>query len=399
MTAPRPLRPPPGPQLLPDIGEEQVPAWAVVRRAVPATLGLFAVLLVALAITASVVTIDRTVDGNGSLEPLSLWAVRPADGGIVADVLVRAGDSVHAGQVVARLDSLSQRGAVADLESQLATARVDLERLVRATPIERERLTAALSSANARVFRARRALQEKMVEYGVTGSPDSVVAASATRVHLGLDGAVADLLGAQADAEGIRSQLSAADLASMEIAQKENAVRRLSGQLVLARERLRRGTLVSPADGVVLTEQLDHMNGAGIGAGQTLLEVADLRSWRAEVNVPESDVHKIHLGDRAIIELPALAARPVDRLDGHVTSIASDHDATMRRGPGDMVPMAGSPLGYTVRIAIDSAELHRLERGVLRRGYAVHGKVITASGTIAAVLLGYVRERTRGFER
>jgi multidrug resistance efflux pump len=358
------------------------------------TLGLLLALFLAAVITGSVVTIDRTVDGNGVLEPLSVWAVRPLDVGIVTEILVRAGDSVRTGQIVARLDPFSARAAIADMEEQLRAARTDLGRLVRATPIEHARLDASVKGADARVLRARRTLEERMTAFGISGPLDSIVAASRTRVHVGLDAAAAEFLAAEADAEVVKTQLRSGELASMDIGQKEIAVHRLNGQLAMARERLQRTILVSPADGVVLTEELDHAIGSAIGAGQTLLEVADVRSWRAEVAVSENQVHQIQRGDRTIIELPAFASRPVDRLHGHVDAIASEH-------PGNIDPRNASvaPGSYAVRVAIDKGEAAGLERGALRRGYAVRAKIVLRSGTILSILRDYVRERARGLAR
>jgi HlyD family secretion protein len=71
-------------------------------------------------------------------------------GGIIAEVLVAEGDSVSAGQALARLDSAQQRANVANAEAALAEAEAQYERLkVGATPEEIAEVEAALAQAQA----------------------------------------------------------------------------------------------------------------------------------------------------------------------------------------------------------------------------------------------------------
>jgi multidrug resistance efflux pump len=320
------------------------------------------------------------------------------EGGVLAEVLVHTGDTVDLGQPVARLDETKARSTVAGLESQLSSTRIELARLIAQSPIDRMRLEAGVAEAGARAAAARTTLRERMVEVGVTGDPDSVARAAGARVHVILDAASAQLNGALAAVGAARAQLAASELTPFDIQRKRDEARGLETQLVAARQLLARHTIVAPSHGVLLTEQVERLVGASVQAGEPFLEIGDLHGWHAFLAVSEHDVHRIHVGDRASIEIPALSAMPSDRFMGRVLSIGWQPAASSTTAPSGP-PVGATAGGYRVLVAIDSTELAALGRGVLRRGYAVQGKIITRSGPIVTLLQGYLRDRARSLKR
>jgi multidrug resistance efflux pump len=396
MTAPR-LRPHQPPRLvrLPSLDDNHVPAWRFVNRAVTWSLAVFATVVVVVLVGAALLTMTVTVAANGTLEPSSVWAVRSAEAGILTRVLVQTGDTVTRGQVVARLDSMTAEADVADVEAQLRALRIDLERAVRSAPLDQARAQASADAAEARVVRARTALRRAMAEFAIEGDPDSVAANVAVRVHVGLDAPSAELLAAQSDLTSAHAEVAAAELASFDIARKRADIHRLEAVRLSRHERRERQAIRAPASGVVLTDRLDQIVGESVTPGQPILEVADLTSWRATFIVAERDVYRVRLGDPVEVEVLAFASLADNRIRGHVVDVG--WQPVGARSSDVATPTSAS--GYPVVVTIDAVGTRAVLTDALRRGFAVHGEIITRSASALAVMVEEMRARTRAVTR
>jgi len=203
VTSPRPathsVRPtsPRFPQRLPD-----VPApgdGTFVRRAVKATFalgGVSAAVLLAVAVT---VPFDTVIDATGVLEPASRVVLRAPQAGAVQAVLVRAGDSVRAGQVVAYLDTLTLVAQREQLRTTLAVARADLGRTIAGLPIDSAIQREGIVAAEATLAQARSALRERLPRFGGGAADiDSLTRTWQAGTDVVLDNAVSQVLGAAA---------------------------------------------------------------------------------------------------------------------------------------------------------------------------------------------------------
>ncbi len=379
---------------LPEIRDQQVAATWVTRRAISMVFATLMLLATTALVASLVVTVTLTVDGDGVIEPASIWFVRAADVGILSMVLVHTGDTVRAGQVVARLDPFAVSSSVAELMSQVDGARVDVERLVHAVPYDSARLESKLVQAESQVLRARATLHQRMSDFGLFGDADSLALASSTRAHYALDAPSADLMAAKAEVASAHVDLSASRLAAYDIARKQADIRQLEAQLDLARRRLSRQAVVAPAAGIVLSDDIERLVGSSVAAGESILELGDIRGWRARIAVSEHDLHRIRVGDRAKVELPALSELENYRLDGVVVAVGWQPAAS---GRSDTAGLPNSTAGgYRVLLSLDSTGVAPITPGLLRRGYVAHGKIATRSGRLFGILLDYFRDRLRG---
>ncbi len=106
--------------------------------------------------TAKVRTGDLTITANGSgnLLPASEVALAFRSGGVVAEVTVRVGDRVEAGQVLVRLDDADSRAQVAQAEANLRLAELKLADLADGTdPAAVAAAQASLAAAQADLTR------------------------------------------------------------------------------------------------------------------------------------------------------------------------------------------------------------------------------------------------------
>jgi hypothetical protein len=181
---------------------------------------------------------------------------------------------------------------------------------------------------------------------------------------------------------------------------------RLQAQIREARERIARTSIAAPAAGVVLTEQLERLNGASVREGETLMEVGEVGDWRVTMVIPERDVNKISVGDRVRLEVQAFDQRDRRQLEGRVSHVAAEPVGASQAGSGDGALAGGAPAApggggggtglYRVVATLDRAQVQREELDRFRRGYSVQANVVTKSGRIAELMWSYVQDKIKG---
>ncbi len=102
--------------------------------------------------------------------------------------------------------------------------------------------------------------------------------------------------------------------AAMSLAKVQEA----QAQLALVDEQLQRSQLNAPFDGVVIQGDLSQSIGAPVRQGDALLTVASTRHYRVIIEVDETDVGKVRVGQTGAL---ALSALPWDTLELRVVRI------------------------------------------------------------------------------
>jgi multidrug resistance efflux pump len=390
------------PLRLPSLDDGKQPGGRFVKRAVSIVLSVFVLMFTVAIIVSLVVSMDVTVKSAGVLEPVNVWPVRAQATGPIREVLVSSGDTVKAGDVMIRLDALSLEAQLAQLEAQYRAAEIDRNRSRAGTPLEHRQQTQRLASAESRLTRSRAVLVQRMVEYGFGTNADSLLAAYRPGQHVMLDQAVGDVRGAEAE---IRLNAAETEMLSLRGYDEERAgteMSRLQAQIRETRERIARTSIAAPAAGVVLTEQLERLNGASVREGETLMEVGELGDWRVTMLVPERNVHKIKVGDRVAVEVQAFGQRERRQLEGRISHVAAEPVGASQAGSGDgaSAGAAPSPAGgggsaglYRVVASLDRAQIQREELDRFRRGYSVQANVVTRSGRIAELVWAYLMDK------
>jgi multidrug resistance efflux pump len=368
----------------------------IVRHAVGLTFAFLAAIALVALVAAFTVSMDVTVDAAGVLEPTRLWPARTQEAGLVGEVLVRTGDTVARGQVVARLDSLAMQEAALRLDAQVEAKELQYRTLLASGPMERAEQSERRARAEARVISARATLRQRLVEGESSTAIDSVRARYRPGEHIGVDLAMADLLAAESETrEGI-ARGGAGAIRRLELAKLQSELEHLRAEHRFAIERLHRTSVRAPASGVVLTSQPEAMVGAYVRVGDPIVEVADLRQWRVVMLVPERDVHRIRVGDRVKVEVQAFAASERDPLRGHVSAVASEplgsESSDPASGQAPRPSAAAGPRLYRVTVALNDARIVAGEAASFRLGYTVQGRIVTRSGLVASLLWDYVTD-------
>lgn len=406
----------------------------------PARAGLLATVLLVgvLGTWAATTMIGGAVIASGQTQVAGRpQPVQSLDGGIVAEILVREGDRVTAGQPMVRLDptlvavnlgiaEARLAGALA-LRARLAAEAADLPEPVFGPadlPFPAPDGTAH-ETGQRQIFAARAALRQgnrdrlaetrAQIASQIAGTEAQIAAA---RVQAGL--VAAELADTAALAErGLvrRAQLTAlqqqaaeldgriaaleADRARLAIQgqdsalallQQENAFReavatdlrattaeieQLVLEIVTRRAQLDRVDLRSPADGIV-HDLRPAGPGAVVSPGETLVQVVPLdRGLEFELRVDPHAIDQVHPGQKAEVVLSALDPRATPRLMAEVAAVP----------PGATTdPLTGQRY-FRVALTVPPEELARLGDVSLMPGMPVEGYLETGDRTVLDYLV------------
>ncbi|WP_028312195.1 HlyD family type I secretion periplasmic adaptor subunit [Derxia gummosa] len=302
-----------------------------------AALWLMALFIAAAIGWAAVAQVDVVTKADGRVVPEGReQLVASLEGGLLAELLVRDGELVEAGQPVARLDptrvaAQSNEGRARQLALRAQLARLDAETRGAAPvwPADlAERPQARQDEADAFAAR-RRALDESVAGYRAS--------LDLARRELAIAESLA-ARGLQSEVEVIRLRRAAND-AETAISERINRFRQdaaaertrvaadLAGideQQVARRDQVERSTLVSPVRGVVKNIRIATRGGV-VAAGQPVLDILPVGDrLKVEAKVKPADLGFLQVGLPAQIKLSAYDYFTHGGLSGRVEYISPD---------------------------------------------------------------------------
>jgi len=202
-----------------------------------------------------------TVTATGTIEPTNLVEISSELSGTMAEVLVDFNDTVATGQVLALLDTVQ-------LDAQLAVQ------------------IASHAAAEAQLASARASLLEAEADFEIVRQLDERGVTSHTNLtasQAALARARANVASAQANVDLAQAQLNA-----------QEAV-------------LSKATIISPISGIVLDRSVDagQIVAASLSAPELFTIAEDLAQMELQVDVAESDIGRIAIGDAATFTVDA----------------------------------------------------------------------------------------------
>ena len=239
-------------------------------------------------------TIIEVVNASGKIYPEIEVKVSPDISGEITELNVQEGDSVKKGEIVARIyadiysiQANQAASGVAQSQAQVANSQASLEALK------------ANMDQSEKSFK----MQKQLYDEKVISSNEFNVADAAYKTALA---------NYNAARQGIRGG--------------QAAVQSAQANLAKANKDLGRTAVVAPMDGVVSllsVKKGERVVGSNMMAGTEMLRIADMSKIEIRVDVGESDVPKVHLGDSAIVTVDAYSDR---KFKGIVTQIASSNN-------------------------------------------------------------------------
>jgi len=245
--------------------------------------------------------LEAIVSASGKIQPKRLVNISADTPGRVVDLAVNEGDRVARGQFLLQIDPKSLRTRVDSGTASLQAAQVSLEQLRQSVETAR----AQLDQAQKNLARQRDLWSQQLTtrESLEKAENDLRVAESSQRERE-----------RQADAQSARIDQERAGLES-------------------ARYDLSKVRIESPIDGIVTRRNIQEGETAVIGtmnnAGTVLLTLADMSVIQAEVEVDETNIPRVQLGQTAKISIDAL---PDKTFKWHVTEIGNSPIQTAATG-------------------------------------------------------------------
>lgn len=337
-------------------------------------------------------TLQVVVNASGRIEPARQVALTFGSPGLVTEVLVKIGDEVRAGQVLARLDTADLELNVRQAEASLRSAEARLAQLkapprpetvkaaeaayrnalaqylrLKNTPSPEDKAVAEANLKKAEVMlnRARAAYEPVSWRPDIGMLPQSLNLENAT-----LDYQIAkatydrtvkgpspeELAAAWASVESAKAQLERAmsGPTEEEVAIAEAAVEQARAALEAARRNLEKAVLKAPFDGVVSAVNITA--GEMAPTARPAVVLVDISALQMTVNVDEMDVARLRSGLPVEITLDALPdvtlTGRVDRIGPAATVVegAVAYPVVIVLDPTDAPVRVGMSANVTIRV-------------------------------------------------
>jgi HlyD family secretion protein len=236
--------------------------------------------------------LEAIVSASGKIQPKRLVNITAETSGRVVNLAVNEGDRIRTGQFLLQIDPKTLRSRVDNSEASLQVAAVSLDQMRQSVETARVQLEQAKQTL---------VRQQGLWKQQLT-----------TR---------ADLEKAENDLKTAESSLQERDKSAK--AQESRIMQERAG-LDSAKYDLTKVRIESPIDGIVTRRNIQEGETAMIGtmnnAGTVLLTLADMSIIQAEVEVDETNIPNVRLGQIAKISIDAI---PDKSFKGHVTEIGN----------------------------------------------------------------------------
>jgi len=271
--------------------------------------------------TAAKSDLTSVVTASGEVKPKTYTNLGANAQGRVMELMVKEGDHVRHGQIVARIESIQatadveqQKASIASAESDSTASEAGLK--VQDDTIKTQRATSDRTTADLDLAKINYDRYEQLYKAGVVPKSDFDQRKST------YDSQVAGLREAELRLEQLISQRA------QTVAQLQSTQRRVTqAQAGLTRltDILEKHDVVTPLDGIVTTlpVQIGETVVPGIqnSAASSIMTVADMSIVTAEVHVDETDIVNLKIGQKADVTIDAI---PDHTFSGHVTEIGNE---------------------------------------------------------------------------
>ena len=265
------------------------------------------------------VKLALSADGKADLTVRNL---KFSGSGILKELFVQEGQTVHKGDVLARLDASNLENQVKQAEANYNAAVAKYQRLLEgpsAVDIQAKQVLVASAEENLKVEQAvydykLKSLNDESLNNGKTTDGDILAE------EIKLKAAKAQLETAKAQL----AQLTPPD--QYDLAAAKETVNQMAASLAIAQKNLEDTSLVAPADGLVMAVNgsvgeliSSTASGSDSSTGIGFIVLADNQNIKAIANVIEDDIGKITLGQDVEVSFNALQDTT---FIGKVTSIS-----------------------------------------------------------------------------
>jgi HlyD family secretion protein len=297
------------------------------------------------------------VSGTGQVKPKTYVNVGATSFGRITHLMVKEGDHVKRGQVIATVENVQPEANVQSQKATISAARTDISSYV-----------AAEKTAEANVEHAKADLEQKQLDWDRAQS--LFKAGIMAKQDYDAKKAAYDT-----DVASVSQAVAQLNQAKAQTASAHGHLDQQVAQLRFNEDALSKTVSIAPFDGIVTNLPVREGETVVVGIqnaeGSTLMTIADMSVVTAEVKVDETDIVNIKNGQPAEVSVDAI---PGKTFKGHVTLVG---DQALLRSTG--VATSQSTTGteeakdFKVVVTLDTPTEE------LRPGLSTTAKITTAS--------------------
>jgi HlyD family secretion protein len=288
--------------------------------------------------------LQAVVSASGKLQAKRFVNMSAVQMGRVTRLAVEEGDRVKAGQFLLQIDPNILRGSVERGEAAVAGARSGLEQA---------RVGVATAEANLTLARDQAKRQRELWKEGLT-------------TREALDQAESLLKVRETELEARRS----------EVQSRQHMIQQESAALSTSRYNLDQVTLNAPFDGIVTRRNIEEGENVVVGtmnnAGTQLLTVADMSIVEAELEVDETEIPSVQIGQLAKVTIDAITG---ETFPGKVTEIGNSPLQTAAQAQAGQ-----QATNFKVVVTLDKAP------EAVRPGFTCSAEITTGTRTQAVAV-------------
>jgi HlyD family secretion protein len=288
--------------------------------------------------------LEAIVSASGKLQAKRFVNMSAVQMGRVTRLAVEEGDRVKAGQFLLQIDPNILRGSVQRGEAAVAGARSGLEQA---------RVGVATAEANLALARDQAKRQRELWKEGLT-------------TREALDQAESLLTVRETELQASQS----------EVQNRQHMIQQESASLSTSRYNLDQVTLSAPFDGIVTRRNIEEGENVVVGtmnnAGTQLLTVADMSIVEAELEVDETEIPSVKIGQPAKVTIDAISG---ETFPGKVTEIGNSPLQTAAQAQAGQ-----QATNFKVVVTLDKAP------DAVRPGFTCSAEITTGTRTQAVAV-------------
>ena len=289
-------------------------------------------------------SLEEVVSASGKIYPETDVKISPDVSGEVIELYVKEGDSVRAGQLLAKIKPDPYQPAVERSEANVSSAKASVATAAsQIGQVEAQQAQAEAQLDNSRTILVR---QERLYKDGVIAQAELDAARTAVR-------------SGEANINAIKAQIRSA---RENVNAAEQNVKGAAATVREAQTNLSKTLIYAPVSGIVSklnVKRGERVLGTQMMAGTEMMRISNFTAMEVQVDVSESDILRVTVGNTVDIEVDAYLDR---KFAGKVTEVAASAKESALSAAVSNDQMSN----YVVKIRIDPAsyiELMKTHKG------------------------------------
>ena len=269
--------------------------------------------------TAAERTIIETVSASGKIYPETEVKIKPDASGEIVELTVMEGDSVAKGQLLVKINPSIYNSAVTQAEATMYQTKSGVNNARELVAQAKAQMARTKSNFD----RNKNLFNEKVIS------------------KMEYEQAETDYLSAKANYEAMQANVSGSNY----------GVTGAQANLSQAQENLRRTTITAPTSGIIsqlLVKKGERVVGTAQMDGTPILTIANLGKMEVRVDVSETDINKVSIGDTSLVEVEAYKDKKFKGIVSKisVSSVQLNNSTAIASASADQVT------NYTVHILL-----------------------------------------------